>query len=123
MPQPGLISRLEAYLRLLCEADWQADGGAVRLNRKLSMAAVQNVPFFHNTRQLLLALQEQGGTSATATGNLNRVFVKHLFEKLMMTPLQRRTIAEMNKVINERDLWGLHLSRIVAELSGLITKR
>ncbi len=87
------------------------------------MAAVQNVPFFHNTRQMLLALQEQGGTSATATGNLNRVFVKHMFERLVMSPLLRRTTIEVNKVINEPDLRELHLSRIVSELSGLITKR
>lgn len=123
MPQPGFISRLEAYLRLLCGADWQADDGAVRLSRNLSLAAVQEAPFFHSTRQLMLALQEQGGTATTATGNLNRTFVRHMFERLTMSPLKRRTIAEMNKVINEQDLWGLHLSRIVAELSGLITKR
>src|SRR3954468_19454961 len=112
-PQPGFLSRLEAYCRSLCEANWQDPGGPLRLNRDLSSADVQNASFFQNTRQFLLALQEQKGTAGTATGNLNRVFVRHMLDRVALSPLQRQTILEVNKVINEQDLWALHLSRVV----------
>jgi hypothetical protein len=62
----GFITRLEAYCRSLCLADWQDPNGPLRLNRKLSLAELQSATFFLNTRQLFLALQEQGGTAATA---------------------------------------------------------
>jgi hypothetical protein len=95
----------------------------LRLNRGLSSADLQNSRFFHNTRQFLLALQEQEGTGATATGNLNRVFVRHMLDCVALSPLQRQTILEMNKVINEQDLWVLHLGRVVSETAGLVARR
>jgi hypothetical protein len=122
-PQPGFLGRLEAYLRLLCEARWQDDGGPLRLNRKLSSDDLQNASFFQNTRQLLLALREQECTAATATGNLTRAFVKHMLDRVALSPLQRKNIMEVNKVINEQDFWTLHLSRVVSELAGLIARR
>jgi hypothetical protein len=121
--QPGFLGRLENYCRMLCEARWQDPSGPLRLNRGLSSGDLQKAGFFHNTRQFLLALQEQEGTAATATENLNRVFVRHMLDRLALSPVQRQNILEMNKVINEQDLWVLHLSRLVSEISGLIARR
>jgi hypothetical protein len=122
-PQPGFLSRLEKYCRMLCEAKWQDPDGPLRLNRELLSTDLQNAMFFQNTRQFLLALQEQEGTAATATGNLNRVFVRHMLDSVALSSLQRQTIMEMNKVINEQDLWVLHLSRVVSETAGLVARR
>jgi hypothetical protein len=122
-PQPGFLSRLEEYCRMLCEAKWQDDGGPLRLNRELLSADLRNAVFFQNTRRFLLALGDQEGTQATATGNLNRVFVRHMLDRVALTPLERQTIMEMNKVINEQDLWVLHLSRLVSEAAGLVARR
>lgn len=121
--QPGVLSRLETHCRKLCEADWQDPNGPLRLNRELSSADLQGADFFRNTRQLLLALQEQAGTTATTTGNLNRVFTRYVFDRLAVAALTLESILSVNKVINEEDVWALHLSRVVSELAGLILRR
>jgi len=72
-PERGFVEQIEGYCRSLCEASWEDPLGPLQLNPKLSSADLQGAVFFQNTRQLLLALQEQAGTAATATGNLNRV--------------------------------------------------
>jgi hypothetical protein len=122
-PESGFRGRLEEYCRALCEAEWQDPSGPLRLNRALSSADMRNAGFVQNTRQLLLALQEQAGTATTATGNLNRVFVRHMFDRVALSPLGRESILRSNKVLNEQDVWVLHLSRVVSELAGLVACR
>src|SRR5436309_166851 len=91
-----LFARDSSSCRSLCEANWQDPSGPLCLNRDLSSADVQNASFFQNTRQFLLALEEQKGTAGTATGNLNRVFVRHMLDRVALSPLQRQTILEVN---------------------------
>jgi hypothetical protein len=122
-PETGFLRQLEQYCRNLCEADWNDPMGPLRLNRELSCEDLRDAEFFQNTRQFLLALQEQDGTAATATGNLNRAFVKHMFDRVTLSPQNRRDILRYNKVLNEHDLWVLHLSRIMSGLAGLTVRR
>jgi hypothetical protein len=49
--------------------------------------------------------------------------VRHMPDSVALSPLQRQTILEMNKVINEQDLWVLHLGRVVSETAGLVARR
>jgi len=121
--EPGFLRRLEGYCRNLCEANWQDPNGPLRLNRQLLSADLQNADFFQNTRQFLLALQEQGQTAATASGNLNRAFVRHMLDRVALSALERETILRVNKVLNEQDVWVLHLSRVVSEAAGLVASR
>jgi len=121
--ESGFIRLLEGYCRSLCEANWQDPNGPLRLNRQLLIADLENADFFQNTRQFLIALQEQGHTAATATGNLNRVFVRHMLDRVALSALERKTILLVNKVLNEQDLWVLHLSRVVSEAAGLVASR
>jgi hypothetical protein len=122
-PEPGVIRRLEGYCRSLCEADWQDPDGPLRLSRRLSSPVLQHADFFHNTHQFLLALQEQGQTAATATGNLNRVFVRQMFDRVALSAWARERILRVNKILNEQDVWALHLSRVVSEIAGLVSRR
>ena len=93
------------------------------MNPGLSSADLQNAAFLQNTRQFFLALEERGHAAATASGNLNRVFVGHMLDRLEMSPVQRENILRFNKVLNEQDLWVLHLSRVVSETAGLVARR
>lgn len=122
-PQPGFLSRLEGYCRILCEANWQDPNGPLRLNQTMASADLRNAEFYQKTKQFLLAVQEQQGAPVTATGNLSRVFVKLMFDRLPLSPLLRETMLRYNKVINEQDLWALHLSRVVSECGGLVKLR
>jgi len=122
-PEAGFLRRIESHCLTLCLANWQDPDGPMRLNRGLPGTNLRKAAFFQNTRRFLVALQEQGGTEATATGNLNRVFVRHMFECMTLPPLIRETMIRINKVFNENDLWDLHRVRVVSELAGLVRRR
>ena len=73
---------------------------------------------------LLKTLMEQSDrNTATVAGNLNRSFVKLVFDRLLMPDDHRRFILKWNKVINEQDVWALHLTRAVCQSGGLVHRR
>ena len=66
-----------------------------------------------------IALMENIPTS-TAKGNLNRKIVKIIFDKLILPEDYKRFTLKYNKVINEEDVFPLHIIRTVCESAGLI---
>lgn len=122
-PEPSGRAVFEAFLRRLLDADWQDPQGPLRLSQNLILADLASSTFFQNTRVLLTALTESNGTVATATGNLNRVFVRQMFDRITLPKPGRESTLAVCKVINEPDVWPLHLARIVGECAGLITRR
>jgi hypothetical protein len=88
----------------------------------LSLPDAKRSILSRNARTLLNALKESGGTKATVAGNLNRKFVAETMEKIDLTPRTLEIIRRANKVINEQDVWDLHLARVILELAGLIRK-
>lgn len=120
---PVSPSAINAFLQSLLVADWENAAGPVRFGSDLRADELKSAFFFQNLRSLLLGLDESGGTAATATGNLNRAFVEQLFGKLILSKPFRESIVRYTKVLNERDLWPLHLVRIVAQCAGLVTLR
>jgi hypothetical protein len=84
---------------------------------------LQEAQFYQNARLFLLTLQEQQDTAATGSGNLTRAFVAQMFNRLALSPLVRERILKCNKVINEQDLWMLHLARVVSQCAGLVKLR
>jgi hypothetical protein len=113
----------DAFLRNLLAADWQNPQGPLRLNPNLAFADFKSASFFQNTRVLLTALTDSDATLATATGNLNRVFVRQLFDRIAMPLPARESTLAVCKTINELDVWPLHLARIVSQCAGLIARR
>ena len=122
-PEPGGPLAFDAFIRGLFQADWEAPTGPMRFSSNLTLSDLANAPFFQNTRILLAALATEQGTPATATGNLNRAFVGRLFDRLVLSAHFRDSIRKYSKVVNEQDLWPLHLTRVVAECAGLVAKR
>jgi len=113
----------DAFWRSLLVTDWEQPDGPLRLSRDLTLADLAGADFFLNTRLFLAALAEAGGKPATATGNLTRAFVSGIFDQLKLPPLSRDSIRRVNKVINEQDLWALHLVRVISECAGLVARR
>lgn len=111
------------YMFKLLAANWDDPAGPLRLSDNLALAELAHAPFFLNARCLLRELDATGGTPATAAGNLNRVFARRMFDLFIMPPAHRETIQRVCKVINEQDVPGLHLSRVVCECGKLITRR
>jgi hypothetical protein len=95
----------------------------MRFSSSLTLSDLANAIFLHNTRVFMATLAEEQGTPATATGNLNRAFVGRLFDRITLSQRTRDSIRQVCKVVNEMDLWPLHLVRVVAELAGLVARR
>ena len=122
-PEPGGREPLAAFLQSLRWADWESTTGPIRLSADLTLADLAEAAFFHNTRLLLATLAAEEGTAATATGSLNRVFVRELFDQLTLPEPFRFLTQRGCKVINERDVWPLHLVRVVSQCAGFVGLR
>ena len=114
---------LQAYCHKLVVADWRQPDGPLRLSADLKLADLVDADFFTNTRIFLGALAESDGAPTTATGNLNRLFVHQMFETLKLSNRLRESMRKVCKVVNEQDLWTLHIVRIVSECAGLVVRR
>ena len=110
-------------MRRLLVAEWESPANPLRLCSDLTPADLADATIFQNTRRFIAALAEAGGTAATATGNLNRVFVRQMFDRLILSRRFRESTLRFSKVLNEPDVWPLHIVRVVSELAGLVTHR
>ncbi|MCJ7483969.1 MAG: hypothetical protein MUO31_13505, partial [Thermodesulfovibrionales bacterium] len=114
---PDQVSRL-IYL------SWDDENFPLKFNKKLKLSELKNSVLFANTTTFLKTLIEsKNENTATVRGNLNRKFVKLVFDKLIIEEGKKETILKYNKVINETDVFPLHTIRIVCESAGLIHKR
>lgn len=103
---------------------WEDPDSPIKLNRHLAFETVNPSVFFRNARQFLnLLIECRDEPTATATGNLNRKFVRRAFDAWELDEEKRQRILEFNKVINEQDFFPLHIVRIVCQCAGLIKKR
>ena len=73
--------------------------------------------------RLLIARAIAGkGLYLTATGNLSRADVGALFAQLDWPGFDKETALALNKVLNERDVFPIHIARIVAREGKLLRK-
>ncbi len=114
---------LNGYLQSLYDADWDDPHGAIRFSGDVELAELAKAVFFRNSRTYLNALLAEGGTAATATGCLNRVFVGRMFNELRPVTDYREMLRRHCKTMNEMDLWPLHKVRLVAEYAKLTARR
>jgi hypothetical protein len=121
--ESGAPESFDDFLCDLLVANWTSPEGPLRLSADLSLADLGSAEFFLNARLFLTALVEENGASATATGNLNRAFVGRMFDRLEIPADSRQSIKHCCKVLNELDLWALHLVRLVSECARLIARR
>jgi hypothetical protein len=122
-PEPGSPEAFDAFAFSLLQADWESATGPMRLSPSLTRPDLADAAFFQNTRLFLAAQAADQGTPATATGNLTRAFVGSLFDRLTLSQTSRESIRHVCKVVNELDLWPLHVARVVAECAGLVARR
>lgn len=117
------VAGVQAHLHALQRMDWHEPDGPMRLSGRVPMADLDGSVFFVNLRRLLQVLAEEDGADATATGNLTRAFVGRMFEQMELPGTFRESTRRVCKVLNEQDVWALHVARIVAECAGLMRRR
>jgi len=121
-PELGNLSPNQVYK--LIYLPWNAPDYPIKFNQELKISDLKHSTFLTNATiflQTLLELKDQD--TATAKRNLNRKFVKAIFDKLVIDSDIKEDILRYNKVINEEDVFPLHLIRIVCEEAKLIQCR
>lgn len=101
---------------------WWGPEPLIRLNTDLGLADFAASRFLKNVRIFLRLLQETGGASLTVKGNLTRKFVAQILERMEMESEYKEEIYRYNKIINEMDVWPLHILRLVCTLAKLVRK-
>ena len=103
---------------------WGDPYSPIKFNKDLSLTEVNSSIFFRNTRLFLQTLLEfHNEITATEKGNLNRAFVKVIFEELEFDEKEKILTKKYKKALNETDAGPLHIIKIVCEVGGLIKKR
>jgi hypothetical protein len=121
LPELGGLSPDQAFLLNNC--GWWADPFPIRLEPNLSFQQVGQTELFRNVRAFLQAVEEFEGAPTTAKGNLTRAFVGHMLELLSLPPGHLEMIRQVCKVINESDVWTLHIVRVICQVGRLVRKR
>ena len=116
----GGLSPNQAFLLHTC--GWWADPFPIQLNENLSPEQVGETTFLHNVRAFLRAVDEFEGVPNTAKGNLRRAFVEQMLELLTLPPGHLEMLRQVCKVINESDVWPLHIVRVLCQVGGLVRK-
>lgn len=112
-----------AQLRRLVNGAWEGEDAVVRIDESLPLGALEASDLLVNARAFLATLIESDGVKATAAGNLTRAVVAELMERLRLEAGYIADVRRMNKVINEQDVWPLHIVRVLLEVGGLIQRR
>ncbi len=134
---PGLDGILEAYnatpleelagispdqARALLEHGLEEEG-PLRLAADLPLEELEGSDFLADARAFLTHVGEIGGAPATAAGNLKRVFVAEILERMRFPEGSLEELHRMKPVVNEDDAWPLHVLRVNLELAGLVRRR
>ena len=106
----------------LINQGWWSKDCFISLSDKLEYSELDRIDFFANCRTYLCALQDSGGAPCTAKGNLNRKFVSQMLEQMRFSAQFLEDLHRYNNVINEDDLFPLHLIRVFSQLAGLSRK-
>lgn len=75
-----------------------------------------------NARLFLTRALEESGIKATATGNLTRNFEEGMLDRMALQDGHAESVRAVNKVINEEDLFPLHVLRILLVQAGLVRR-
>jgi hypothetical protein len=126
IPEFGGLSPVEVNELLTADLspDLAEPGSTIQLNESLPLAALEASSTFHNARLLLEILDARGEVRTTPKGNLPRVVVYEFYERMIWPPdiLGRDWLAD-RKIINEDDIFPLHIVHILLDLAGLIKRR
>ena len=87
-----------------------------------AQAGIAEAPLIALIRLLIARAIAEKGLCLTATGNLSRADVGALFAELDWPGFDKETVLALNKVLNEHDVFPVHIARIVAREGKLLRK-
>lgn len=120
-PQAELGGLSPAQMHELLTGDWQTTG-PLRLQPPLPDDAERS-PFVANAVVLLRAASAKTGLKATAAGNLSRAVVREMVDGMRWPEYDREDFWHLNRVLNEEDVWPLHILRLTLGVGKLLRRR
>lgn len=121
-PDPEMGGFTPGMLFALQRSEWDSPECPLKLSDALGIDQLQGASGFRRTRAFLCAVGDSGGIQATAKGNLPRSFVNEMVD-VFLDEKEKALTFQMNKVLNELDVFPLHEARLHCKLSGLIGLR
>jgi len=122
-PDPELGNLSPTQVHKLIYSKWDNDDCPIKFNKNLSLDELNHSIFFRNTRIFLKTIISSSGAPATVRGNLGRKFVAQMFEEIELDDDYRKSTTKYNKVLNETDVFPLHLIKIICKQGELIQLR
>ena len=120
-PDPEMGNLSPEQVSRLIYFPWEKETFPIKFNKELTHSELKDSIFLTNAITFLKTLIElKNENTATVKGNLNRKIVKIVFDKLIIDEDDREFTLKYNKVINEIDIFPLHIIRTVCESAGLI---
>jgi hypothetical protein len=99
------------------------DRSAIRITADLSAEQLAGSAVVRNTGILLRQAIECGGLPLTTTGNLSRRTVAAMSDLLVWPDYDHAEVLRICKVVNEPDVFPLHVIRQLAQACGLVRGR
>lgn len=106
----------------LVQSDWTSPDSAIRLNPNLTQEEIEGARILVNARLFLGRVLEEDGIKATVTGNFTREFVEGMLDRMALPDGHADSVRAVNKIINEEDLFPLHVLRILLVMAGLVRR-
>src|SRR5207245_804843 len=78
-PEQGGAQPADPFVGALLAADWENPWSPITFTSDLNPKDLEEATLYLNSRILRTALAGEGGTAATAKGNLNRAFANRMF--------------------------------------------
>jgi hypothetical protein len=122
-PQAELGGLSPVAVERLVEADWHGAASAIRLDESVTLAELEPSPTLHDARLVLAMLVERGTVKTTVAGNLPRQFVEEFRGRASESTAEHESLFPEPRVLNEPDLFRLHIARVLLELGGLLRRR
>ena len=108
-------------IKEMLECDWLQPDSPVYLKRDLPLEEVEQSFFFHNARQFLVLLNDEGPFKLTRVGYMKRKVIRRLLDEMRWPDDYIETIRKYkNGKLDEPDVWLLHGIRVLLDLSGMI---
>jgi len=120
-PDPAVGGLSPEQVHRLIHACWSDSASPLQVRKDIPPGLLQTSPLFRRICHFLKALQQAQPLKATTTGNLPRSFVKSMVEP-MLHEKDWQIFYEYNKVINEKNLFPLHIARLICDCAGIAGK-
>lgn len=123
-PDPEMGGLSPEQVSRLIYSKWTDEHFPLKFNDNLETSDFKQSSLFQNVRTLLnMLLEMEKEKTATVRGNLNRKLVKAIHDKLILEKRDKEFVYHYKKIINEEDVFPLHIARVISECAGLIHKQ